>query len=157
MMTATAQRERLTALARTRRTQPAPEIEDRGTKAMSGMRLFPVEVKEADAIAQNKCWKRSQFLRVAYNMGLAHYLGQEDRAGLFMTSDVAAIPQDETVLVPRHQAGLRLYPGEYQQVLGLAQEVGMEFAAPMQRFIYLLGLQQYKKQRSQVMHFGAQQ
>ncbi|MFG5777699.1 hypothetical protein ACFIQF_11555 [Comamonas sp. J-3] len=154
MMTSTNQRERLTHLARSRRPAALAAKAELPSLELCSLRLFASEMAEADQLASAMCWKRGFLLRTVFLMGWQLLLAQPDRLQFFYASGVAARPAAETVPVPRVLAGLRLYPTEKQTAADFAASLGLGHTAPFLRFVYLLGLRQYKAQRDQVQFFG---
>ena len=156
MMTTTNQRERLTQLAQSRRPAAVAAKVQAPLKQLCSMRLFASEMAEADTFAAAMCWNRGFLMRTVFLMGWQLLLAKPDQLQFFYASGVAAKPVAETVPVPRVIAGLRLFPSELQAAIDMAHTLGLEHAAPFLRFVYLLGLQQYKQQRDQVQFFGKQ-
>jgi hypothetical protein len=156
MTTATIQRERLTQLARSRKPGALVAKAARPIKKLASMRLFDKEMQEADALAGAKCWNRGFFLRTVFLMGWQQLQAQEDQLQYFFGSGVDAKPAGEAAKYPNVLAGLRIFPSEQQKAMEMAHSLGLEHAAPFLRFVYLLGLQQYKQQRGQVQFFAKQ-
>lgn len=156
MTTATIKRERLTQLARVRKPGALVAKAEQPVKKLTSMRLFESEMQEADALAGAKCWNRGFFLRTVFLMGWQKLQAQEDQLQYFFASGVDEKPQGEAAKHPNVLAGLRIFPSEQQKAMQMANSLGLEHAAPFLRFVYLLGLQQYKQQRGQVQFFAKQ-
>lgn len=156
MTTVINQRERLTKLARGSNPGALVAKAEQPAKKLASMRLFDSEMQEADALAGAKCWNRGFFLRTVFLMGWQQLQAQEDQLQYFFSSGVDAKPEGEGAKYPNVLAGLRIFPSEQQKAMQMANSLGLEHAAPFLRFVYLLGLQQYKQQRGQVQFFAKQ-